>query len=113
MDNIRELRGVMASNGVARGVFGPTSGFTQDAADFAKGNGIALLDVERLLTLIAKRSVEQQAELLEVALEGEYWKPTCASCGIKMVERTSSKDGGGFWGCVNYPRCRSRLRIGL
>ena len=29
--------------------------------------------------------------------EGEYWRPTCASCGTKMVERSRSSDGGLFW----------------
>lgn len=111
VDKVRELRGVMASQAIARGVLAATSGFTRDAAEFAQKNGIDLLDVDRILALIAKRSGEQQAELLEVALEGEYWKPTCASCGVKMVERTALKGGARFWGCVNFPRCRSTLQI--
>jgi len=32
--------------------------------------------------------------LLAVAHEGEYWRTTCASCGIKLVERTRAKDAG-------------------
>ena len=39
----------------------------------------------------------------------EYWRPTCASCGVKLVERTPAKGGAQFWGCSNYPRCKSRL----
>ena len=44
-----------------------------------------------------------------MAYEGEYWRPTCASCGTKMVERSRSSDGGLFWGCTNYPRCKRTL----
>ena len=76
---------------------------------FARANGINAQDGAGLLKLIAQRTPEQQARLLEVAYEGEYWKPTCASCGVKMTERTSGKDGNRFWGCVNYPRCKRTL----
>ena len=35
-------------------------------------------------------------------------QPTCASCGIKMEHQRA--DGAvAFWGCNNYPRCKSRL----
>ena len=108
---IRELRGVMAAHGVKRGQFAATSTFTPDAKAFAKDNGITLHDVDGLLALIGRRSPEQQRALLDVALEGEYWRPTCASCGIKLVERPSRK-GSAFWGCVNYPRgCRTKLQM--
>jgi restriction system protein len=109
VDKIRELRGVMAANKVGRGVFVATSGFTADAAKFGKDNGIDLLDVNKLLSMFANRTTEEQKALLDVALEGEYWCPTCASCGIKLVKRTSGKDGSKFWGCRNFPGCRTTL----
>lgn len=106
---LREFFGVMASHKLARGTYATTSTYTADAQQFAKDNGINALDGKGLLALIAKRTPEQQQELLDVAYEGEYWRPTCASCGIKLVERTPAKGGAGFWGCSNYPRCKSRL----
>ena len=42
------------------------------------------MDGARLLELIATRTPEQQKAVLAVAFEGEYWIPTCASCGVKM-----------------------------
>jgi hypothetical protein len=62
-----------------------------------------------LLELVAKRSPEQQQALLNVALEGEYWRPTCVNCGVKMVSRSPRNGGKDFWGCVNYPRCKTTL----
>lgn len=35
--------------------------------------------------------------------------PTCPKCGAEMVLRTAktgANQGGQFWGCSNYPRCR-------
>jgi len=106
---MREFYGVMASHRLQRGTYATTSTYTADAQQFAKDNGINALNGPGLLALIAKRTPEQQQALLEVAFEGEYWRPTCASCGTKMVERTRSRDGVPFWGCSNYPRCRSQF----
>jgi len=106
---LREFYGVMASHQLKRGTYATTSTYTTDAAQFAKDNGINAMDGKALLALIAKRTPEQQQALLAVAFKGEYWRPTCASCGIKLVERAPAKGGANFWGCSNYPRCASRL----
>ena len=103
---MREFFGVMASHGLQRGTYATTSRFTPDARAFAQANGINAQDGDGLLKLIVQRTPEQQARLLEVAYEGEYWKPTCASCGVKMTERKPRNGGNTFWGCVNYPRCK-------
>jgi len=70
VDEIRELRGAMAAiKVVGRGVFATTSTFTGEATRFAQENSIDLLDVDRLLSLIAKRAPGQQQALLEIALD--------------------------------------------
>jgi predicted RNA-binding Zn-ribbon protein involved in translation (DUF1610 family) len=38
--------------------------------------------------------------------------PRCPKCGSKMILRTAksgANSGGQFWGCSNFPRCRSIL----
>ncbi len=109
VDKIRELRGVMAAHNVRRGQFATTSIFSPAAIEFATGNAINLLDISGLLALIDKRSPDEQAHLLTVAFHGEYWKPTCVNCGDKMTEREPKKVGAPFWGCVNYPRCKTTM----
>ena len=109
VDKVRELRGVMAAKNVTRGQFATTSTFTPDAIAFAKDNGVNLLDVRALLDLIAKRSADQQQALLAVALEGEYWRPTCVNCGTKMIERSPRNGGSTFWGCPGYPKCKTTM----
>ncbi len=106
---LREFLGVMASHQLKRGTYATSSRYTADAQEFAKNNGINALDGGGLLALIAKRTPEQQQTLLDVAYEGEYSRPTCASCGVKMLERKPAKGGAAFWGCTNFPRCRSTL----
>ncbi|MEJ7688045.1 MAG: restriction endonuclease [Variovorax sp.] len=108
---IREFRGVMASHRLQHGTYVTSSTFTADALAFAKANRIEVQDGAELLKLIGQRTPEQQAALLAVAYEGEYWRPTCASCGIKMVERKRGRDRHAFWGCSNYPKCRTSMAM--
>ncbi len=108
---MREFFGVMASHQLKRGTYATSSTYTEDARQFAKANGINAMDGQALLRQIATRTPEQQHALLAVDYEGEYWRPTCASCGIKLAERTPAKGGAGFWGCSNYPRCKTRMQI--
>ncbi len=109
VDKVRELRGVMADKGVTRGQFATTSTFTSEATSFAEKNGIKLHDGAGLLEVIRSRTPQQQQGLLDVALEGDYWRPTCVNCGVKLVER-SSKEGKSFWGCASYPKCRMTMQ---
>ena len=108
---VREFYGVMASHKLQRGTFATTSTFTTEARQFAKDNGISALDGHTLLALIASRTLPQQQALLAIAYEGEYWRPTCSSCGLKMVERSGRGDNSTFWGCANFPRCRFTLPV--
>ena len=111
VDKIRELRGVMAVHNLKRGQFASTAGFTKDAAAFAIANGVNLLGADELLALIGRRSADQQQAVLDIALDGDYWKPTCASCGVKMKERSARESGTAFWGCSNFPKCRQTIRM--
>jgi restriction system protein len=111
---VRELRGVMAQHAIVRGQFVTTSDFTAEARDFAEGNGIGLHDVDGLLRLVATRHPKQQEALLRVAFDGDWWRPTCASCGIKLVERTARQSGRAFWGCENFVRgCKTQMPMRL
>lgn len=60
VDRMRELRGVIAAHKVANGQFATTSTFTPDAIEFARANGIGLLDVDALLALIGRRHLSSR-----------------------------------------------------
>ncbi len=41
--------------------------------------------------------------------------PSCPKCGANMLLRTAKSGanaGGQFWGCANYPKCRSVVSVG-
>lgn len=107
---IRELLGVMANAKVARGVFITTSNYTKAAVEFGATNRIQLLDGTGFVTKIRDLPQGRQDALLQTSFEGDYATPSCASCGVKTVMRESKR--GSFWGCPNFPRCRTMLRVG-
>lgn len=69
LDQLRELKSVMASRGVRRGHFATTALLAADAIAFARSNGIHLLDVNGLLQMIAKLPVADQQALLAVVTD--------------------------------------------
>lgn len=106
---IRELYGVMASEKVEQGYFFTTSSFSNDAVEFVKGKKIKLVDGKQQIKAILSFSKQEQRHLIKVATAGDYKTPTCPNCDKKMIRRNSEK--GEFWGCSNYPRCKTTLNV--
>ncbi|MGX6569751.1 restriction endonuclease [Cupriavidus necator] len=108
VEQVRALAGVMHEHKVRRGVFWSLSGYVgRPVKESAERAGIQLLDGAGILERICALDQYKQATLLKQAFRGDYRTPTCAACGIKMVERQGS--AGAFWGCQNYPGCKVRL----
>ncbi|HMA08230.1 MAG TPA: restriction endonuclease, partial [Ramlibacter sp.] len=109
IEELRDFFRVMASRKLHRGTFATSSTFNADALQFARENGISVLDGPRLLAQIASRTPAQQHALLAIAHEGDYWRPTCANCRIKMVERPNRIRKASDWVCTRYPHCNYTL----
>ena len=91
--------------------------FWPDVLEFAaEQNGLKLIDGEQFIEGIADLPQEDQAELLEAAIEGDYATPSCPNCGVRMVLRKpkSGKDFNVFWGCPNFApkNCRVTFAMG-
>lgn len=115
---VRELYGVMASQGAAGG-FVVTSGvFTADARSFAEGKNIELIDGTGLNRMIkkARAMLPGVVSTADAPSRGEpklqtasIIDPTCPRCGSAMAKRIAkqgSNTGGTFWGCTAFPKCR-------
>jgi restriction system protein len=109
LDALRQLQQKMTAYPGTYGVYATTATLQPDARQFAQDHGIHVLEGPSLLRLIADRPPAQQQALLDVAYQGEYWRPTCPCCDVKMRRRMPVQGGALFWGCNNYPDCRVRL----
>jgi restriction system protein len=109
---IRELYGVMAGEGVSEGIFVTTSSFTGEAAEWARGKNITLIDGDDFLRKLRDLPAQDQADILKLATSGDFTTPSCPSCRTKMVKRMAQGTGDSFWGCSRFPKCHSKIRIG-
>ena len=105
---IREFFGTMVSNKVKSGVVISTTQFTEDAIDFGRSNGIDLVDGNEFWKKLDSLPHDKKAALENWLSKIDYTTPTCPACEIKFIKRVS-KNGGTFWGCPNFPRCRRTI----
>lgn len=105
-DAIRSLKGVMAGEGVARGIFVSSGRYTAEARRVAASYGIHTVDGMELLDLLreARGEVPGLIESLRSAGAHRPDAPSCPRCHELMVMRTGMH--GKFWGCRRYPSCR-------
>jgi restriction system protein len=108
---IRDFMKLLATHQLRRGLFATASMFTPDGADYARNHHVQPLDPQALVELIGQRTPEEQKALLSLALQGEYWRPTCWKCQIKLVERDDAEDGKPYWGCTNHPVCKVTMAM--
>ena len=106
---IRDFMKVLATHQLRRGLFATASMFTPDGADYARNHHVQPLDPKALVELIEQRTPDEQKALLGLALQGEYWRPTCWKCQVKLVERDDAEGAKPYWGCTNHPLCNTTM----
>lgn len=110
---VRELFGVMASQGAVGGFVVTSGKFTADAEKFAEGRNIELVNGEKLQTLL--KSISGDWEARPVDQKARTSTPPCPSCGslmIRRIARRGTNAGSTFWGCSRFPDCRGTRAIG-
>lgn len=119
---VRELRGIVASEGAHCGIVVTYGTFTDEAIAFARKNPITLVagpELEQMIRSVqqshtktsgrngSNRAIESIAgdSAVDVVTSAS---PVCPLCGAAMVERTAKRGnyaGQAFWGCRRYPAC--------
>lgn len=112
---VREMYGLLAHHRADAVQIAALGGFTPDAARFADGKPIELIDGATLLAMIrqvqwAGSVAEGKQTRVEPALStagiGNSSAPTCPRCDAPMVRRSNRRTGEVFWGCPAFPGCR-------
>ena len=113
---VRELFGVMTSEGADFAIFVASGSYTSDALKFAEGKPIELIDRDGFLDLVRsfQRELQQHCGMEAVsqnqpAAVDPTIIPQCPLCHSPMKLRTTRKGktaGSQFWGCSKYPDCR-------
>ena len=118
---VREFLGAMVDAGLKSGALMSCGTFTAEAEALARRHSIMAVSGPDLMALVAKRPEALQRELLAVATLGDYRRPTCRRCGLKMLAHPSSlsstassavsaaNGGPTHWVCEGAPRCQGTL----
>lgn len=110
---VRELYGVMAAKGAAGGFVVTSGRFTAEAASFASGRNVELIDGPKLRGLIRQAQGTGEPRQAAVATTGAP-VPGCPACAKPMIKRTAKRGpnvGGEFWGCPGYPACKGTRQV--
>ncbi|WP_454827902.1 restriction endonuclease [Pseudoxanthomonas wuyuanensis] len=118
---VREMYGLLAHHGADEVRIAALGGFTPDAARFADGKAIQLIDGETLLAMIRHvQSAQRAADAPPLSMSAHRTEPVfdsaaantamsapdCPRCGATMVQRTNRSTASTFWGCPTFPACR-------
>lgn len=111
---VRELYGVMASQGATGGFVISAGEFTADAQAFSQGRNIELIDGGQLARIMRESGpvIQPSAPTATPAPPSTGGIKACPLCGNQMVARTAKRGGNvgqNFWGCKGYPACRGTL----
>lgn len=121
--DVRELWGLVASEGATGGIFVTSGRFTERAREFAHGKSLRLVDGEDFLRLRATLlpGAGDHIDERDPAVSEGYARhlstlspPACPKCGKKMEVVTLLAGAivtRQFWGCSDYPVCQSTRRF--
>ena len=122
---VRELLGVVTSEGAQSGIVVTSGRFTPDAIAFAARNPIRLIDGGELVRMIGEvqtsgriaRPSENPSDRHQqpASADGAFTEPKCPRCGATMIRRvakTGPHAGSPFFGCSRYPACRGVRQVG-
>lgn len=111
---VREMYGLLVAEQANRVIIVSVGTYTKDAADFARGKSIELINGDQLVSLRLGQGLEIKAQ----DESGHTSRPPadppiCPRCGADMVLRTAKKGmnvGERFWGCSRYPACKGIIK---
>ncbi|KRA53646.1 restriction endonuclease [Pseudoxanthomonas sp. Root65] len=112
---VREMYGLLAHHRADAVRIAARGGFTADAAKFAEGKPIELIDGAALLGMIREVQAKGAAPIsvptrIEPVLSSDVASdsavPSCPKCEAVMVRRNNSRTAETFWGCSTFPVCR-------
>ena len=108
---VSELDHELIATGVPQGQLVTSGTLTPEAQAYAEAHGIVVIDGAQLLAEAGRRSSEQQQALLAIALQGDFWRPSCTQCGNKLWPRVPAAPQPAYWTCSGSGFCRVSMPL--
>jgi restriction system protein len=108
---LREFLGALTDRGLQHGIFVALQDYSADARTFAARYQIELAGEAEIVRMLESARCDENPALFSILDDTRKFCPKCES---EMVLRTAAKGtdaGSRFWGCSEFPRCRSTLPV--
>ena len=109
---VRELFGVVNAERADSGILVTSGNVTQAGKQFARRNGIQVVEGRELEKLIRSVQPALSRNASTAAPAGDPSCPSCQSPMVRRVARRGPRKGQPFWGCSRYPTCRGIVDFG-
>lgn len=113
LERVKEMHEAMALLNLTKGIYVASCGFTWDARNFGKANGITLISARILDEQINVAQQSSEEDLLQVSTwvskcvgRIQFTTPTCPACEAPMDQIKVSE--GSVWACSQRPDCKGR-----
>ena len=110
---VRELFGVVNAERADSGILVTSGNVTQAGKQFARRNGIQVVEGRELEKLIRSVQPALSRNASTAAPAGDPSCPSCQSPMVRRVARRGPRKGQPFWGCSRYPTCRGIVVFGI
>ena len=104
-------RGALTEAGIQQGRFITLCGYTSPAMQFAKKNGIEIVNEAELALMLESTDARLDPEVLDLLRDKRKFCPKCEREMVIRVAERGPDPGGKFWGCSGFPRCHFTMPI--
>ncbi len=85
--------------------------YTGEAKQLAAKHGIEILNETGLASLLESSDARYDPEMLAIMNDTTRHCPKCDGVMVLRTAVKGSNPGSHFWGCSNYPQCRSTMPV--
>jgi hypothetical protein len=108
---VREFLGTLTDVNMPKGIFITLRGYTNQAMQFARKNGIEIVNEVGLAQMLESTDAGLDPEVLELLHDTRKFCPKCERELVIRVAVRGPNPGSRFWGCSGYPSCQFTMPI--
>ncbi|MCC7376094.1 MAG: DUF2034 domain-containing protein [Verrucomicrobiales bacterium] len=106
---VRELRGAMAIENIAKAVLISLKGFTEAARKTAADCRIDLVEEHQIVQMLEQTDAAFDPAMTELSNDERKFCPRCESPMVLKTARKGIHVGENFWSCSRYPACDGKF----
>jgi len=108
---VREFLGALTDANIQQGKFFTLRGYTNQAMQFARKNGIEIVNEVGLAQMLESTDARFDPAVFELLRDTRKFCPKCERELVIRVAERGPNPGSRFWGCSGYPSCHFTMPL--